>query len=66
MLVKDLAPKIFDKDDEESAYNQKYKQKLLKDKLRRVKSQTYRNLAQDSKTMQEDNKSRMENLVGVE
>ena len=31
--IKDFAPKVFDKDDQESSYNQKYKLKVQKNKV---------------------------------
>jgi hypothetical protein len=64
MKVRDFAPKLLDKDDEESSYNQKYRLKVQKNKLRRIKSQTYRNLAQDAKVVQEEAKSRQDHVVG--
>lgn len=63
MKVRDFAPKLLDKDDEESSYNQKYRLKVQKNKLRRIKSQTYRNLAQDAKVVQEEAKSRQNHVV---
>jgi len=60
--VKSFTPKLFDKEDDQSSYNQKFREKLNKSKLRRIKSITLRNLAADSKAQEDSTRARMTNL----